>query len=85
MEIQTRSCEGELKTFSSFREALKFANEKNRQAKAAFDASIPLDDIDPVAKISFSLPTGERIRLIYEGDKWVLRQMEDEIAKVLHP
>ena len=60
LEVQTRSEEGEIRLFPSFKDA-------HFEAKR-----------DPkIWKLSFSLPNGERVRLIRVGEEFVLQQIDD--------
>jgi hypothetical protein len=64
-EVQTRSKEGELRTFKTFREALDFAKVTHEKARIAHVGS-PDENDRVVCKISFPLPTGERVRLVID-------------------
>jgi len=83
LQVQTRSTDGAIQDFETFREALDYANKINDEALAKFEGGAPLGDLVIVWKISFSLPNGERIRLVKEDEKWILRQMEDEVEEIL--
>ncbi len=86
MNFQTRSNDGALNYFSTLKEALDFANSKNRVILELGDPTyIPTQEqLAPcVWKISFALVTGERVRLIWEDQNWVFRQMDDEVAEML--
>lgn len=70
MEIQTRAEDGSLEIFSTFGEAWRFAK----------------NPVNQVWKISFSLPTGERVRLVRsetEEMRFEVQQMEDAVSSVL--
>jgi hypothetical protein len=55
MEIQTRDNNGELRFFTSMKEAMSYANSNHG-----------------VWKVSFSLPNGERVRLVrLVSDSWM--------------
>lgn len=83
-EIQTRSHEGEIRYFKKFREALDFSKTTHEKARI----SSPNEHDQVVWKISFSLHSGERVRLILDESDgwnwhWILEQMEDEVAEEL--
>ncbi len=84
MEIQARSNEGELLYFLTLKEALDKAKERLEKSKKAHSSS-PDEHDRVIWKISFTLPNGERVRLVheYEENRWILRQIDDEIAEKL--
>lgn len=83
MEVQIRSNAGEILAFPTLKAALDFAKERN---KPLFEDRTLTNEESAalIWKISFSLPTGERIRLVFEDYEWVLRQMDDEVEKILN-
>ncbi len=86
MDFQTRSNNGALNTFSTLKEALDFAESWNSIVRELDEFTAPTESQLGVCiwKISFSLPSKERVRLVYLGGAgWVLRQMDDEVDKIL--
>lgn len=81
-KFQTRSLHGALEFFDTFKEALDYAAKTRVEALELSESGTPGDEIDEVWKISFSLETKERIRLVFEAGIWVLRQMDDEIERI---
>lgn len=80
-QFQTRSYEGEIRTFNTFRQALDFADgiwKKVLKSTKETDTKLIIE------KISFSIGK-ERVRLIWEegNAQWALRQMEDDIKEEL--
>lgn len=48
--------------------------------KAAYQAA---KEDNTIWKISFNFPNGERVRLIREGDKFVVALLEDEVRAMM--
>jgi hypothetical protein len=98
-QVQTRSEDGELRYFDSLKLALEHVHECDVRCESPEQATWPsgmglINDRDgpvnlfspgTIWKISFTLPTGERVRLVREksGGHFVLEQMDKAIEEIL--
>lgn len=77
MEVQTRSYNGGLCFFRSLKEAMDFAKKKQEEVPEDDWERAPTEKTEScIWKISFTIESGECVRLVWENDQWVLRQMD---------